>query len=77
MLDGIHALARLDDALHGFEYTSVQVPVSDGMISHRDASNAGPSWTMSVGSLQGGLLWVKSKDERTLPPYTATGLGPE
>eukprot|EP00975_Prorocentrum_lima_P018890 3980036-Prorocentrum_lima.AAC.1 len=25
MLDGIHALARLGDALNGFEYTSVQL----------------------------------------------------
>eukprot|EP00975_Prorocentrum_lima_P058748 12320691-Prorocentrum_lima.AAC.1 len=41
MLDGIHALARLDDAMNGVEYTSVQVSVSDGMIPHRDANILG------------------------------------
>eukprot|EP00975_Prorocentrum_lima_P032762 6881121-Prorocentrum_lima.AAC.1 len=32
MLDGIHTLASLEDAVNGFEYTSVQVSVSDDMI---------------------------------------------
>eukprot|EP00975_Prorocentrum_lima_P003815 832906-Prorocentrum_lima.AAC.1 len=32
MIDGTHALARLDDTWNGFEYTSVQVSVSEGMI---------------------------------------------
>eukprot|EP00975_Prorocentrum_lima_P065685 12904835-Prorocentrum_lima.AAC.1 len=44
MLDGIHALARLDDALSVFEYASVQVSVFDGMIPHRDAHKLGPKW---------------------------------
>eukprot|EP00975_Prorocentrum_lima_P045975 9615819-Prorocentrum_lima.AAC.1 len=62
--------------MNGFEYTSVQVSVSDGMVPHRDAHNLGPSWTISTGDVQGGLLWVESKEGRTLPPYTAPGLGP-
>eukprot|EP00975_Prorocentrum_lima_P064309 12896736-Prorocentrum_lima.AAC.1 len=33
----------------GFEYTSVQVSVSEGMIPHRDANNLGPSWTIFNG----------------------------
>eukprot|EP00975_Prorocentrum_lima_P055253 11587183-Prorocentrum_lima.AAC.1 len=62
MLVGVHDLARLDDEMDGFEYTSVQVSVSEGMIPHRDANNLGPSWTMSMGDFQGGLLWVESKE---------------
>eukprot|EP00975_Prorocentrum_lima_P057524 12064056-Prorocentrum_lima.AAC.1 len=72
MLEGIHALACLDDEMDGFGYTSVQVSVSEGMIPHRDA----PRWTISMGDVQGGWLWVESKEGRTLPPYTAPGLGP-
>eukprot|EP00975_Prorocentrum_lima_P059434 12459607-Prorocentrum_lima.AAC.1 len=30
-----------------------------------------------MGDFQGGLLWVESKEGRTLPPYTARGMGPE
>eukprot|EP00975_Prorocentrum_lima_P059410 12453799-Prorocentrum_lima.AAC.1 len=60
--------------MDGFEYTNVQVSVSEGMIPHRDASNLGPSWTISVGDYQGGLLWVESKEGRTCPRYTAPGL---
>eukprot|EP00975_Prorocentrum_lima_P033017 6930868-Prorocentrum_lima.AAC.1 len=52
----------MDDALHGFGYTSVQVSVSDAMIPHRDANNLGPSCTISMGNFQGGLLWVESKE---------------
>eukprot|EP00975_Prorocentrum_lima_P051805 10849646-Prorocentrum_lima.AAC.1 len=63
--------------MNGFEYTSAQVSVSDGMIPHRDANNLGPSWSISMGDVQGGLLWVESKEGRTRPPYTALGLGPE
>eukprot|EP00975_Prorocentrum_lima_P020957 4412225-Prorocentrum_lima.AAC.1 len=55
LLDAIHAPAKLDDAMNGFEYTNVQVSVSDGMIPHRDANNLGPSWTISLGDCQGGL----------------------
>eukprot|EP00975_Prorocentrum_lima_P045940 9609919-Prorocentrum_lima.AAC.1 len=62
--------------MNGFEYTSVQVSVSEGMLPHRDANNLGPSWTISMGEFQGGLLWVESKGGRTLPPYTAPGMGP-
>eukprot|EP00975_Prorocentrum_lima_P026207 5508483-Prorocentrum_lima.AAC.1 len=47
------------------------------MIPHRDANDVGPSWTMPMGDCQGGLWWVESKKGRALPPYTATGLGPE
>eukprot|EP00975_Prorocentrum_lima_P044920 9407846-Prorocentrum_lima.AAC.1 len=32
MLDGIHALAKLDGALNGFEYASDQASVPEGMI---------------------------------------------
>eukprot|EP00975_Prorocentrum_lima_P028095 5903661-Prorocentrum_lima.AAC.1 len=53
--------------MNGFECTSVQVSVSDGMIPQRDANNLGPSWTISMGDSQGGLLWVESKEGRTLP----------
>eukprot|EP00975_Prorocentrum_lima_P014497 3074802-Prorocentrum_lima.AAC.1 len=62
-----------------FEYISVQVSVSDGMIPRRDADTLGPSLTISMGDLQGDLLWVESKEGRTLlpSPYTAPGLGPE
>eukprot|EP00975_Prorocentrum_lima_P013823 2936949-Prorocentrum_lima.AAC.1 len=79
MPEGIHALARLDDEMNemnGFEYTSVQVSVSEGMILHRDANNLGPNWTISMGEFQGGLLGVKSKEGRTRPACTAPGLGP-
>eukprot|EP00975_Prorocentrum_lima_P040774 8563436-Prorocentrum_lima.AAC.1 len=62
--------------MYRFEYTGVQLSVSEGMIPHRDANNLGPSWTIAMGDFQGGLLWVESKDGRTLPPYTAPGLGP-
>eukprot|EP00975_Prorocentrum_lima_P000298 61406-Prorocentrum_lima.AAC.1 len=62
--------------MNGFEYASVQVSVSEGMIPHRDANNLGPSWAISMGDFQGGLPWVESKEGRTLPPYTAPGLGP-
>eukprot|EP00975_Prorocentrum_lima_P037274 7843868-Prorocentrum_lima.AAC.1 len=60
----------------GCEYTSVQVSVSDGMVPDRDANNLGPSWTISIGDVQGALSWVASKEGRALPPYTAPGLGP-
>eukprot|EP00975_Prorocentrum_lima_P066440 12909234-Prorocentrum_lima.AAC.1 len=60
--------------MNGFEYTSVEVSVSEGMIPHRDASS--PSWTIAMGELQGGLLWVESKQGRTLLPHIAPGLGP-
>eukprot|EP00975_Prorocentrum_lima_P000217 46442-Prorocentrum_lima.AAC.1 len=30
-----------------------------------------------MGDVQGGLLWVDSREGRTLPPYTAPGLGPD
>eukprot|EP00975_Prorocentrum_lima_P064226 12896289-Prorocentrum_lima.AAC.1 len=76
MLEGIHALAHLDDEMNGFEYTSVQVSVSGGMTPHRHANNLGPSWTISMGDVQDGLSWVESKEGRILPPYTAPGLGP-
>eukprot|EP00975_Prorocentrum_lima_P063035 12889095-Prorocentrum_lima.AAC.1 len=46
------------------------------MIPHRDANNLGPSWTISTGDCQGGLLWVESKEGRSLPRYAAPGLGP-
>eukprot|EP00975_Prorocentrum_lima_P022999 4841053-Prorocentrum_lima.AAC.1 len=49
--------------------------VSEGMMPHRDANNLGPSWTISMGEFQGGLLWVESKEGRTFPSYTAPGLG--
>eukprot|EP00975_Prorocentrum_lima_P037419 7874364-Prorocentrum_lima.AAC.1 len=62
--------------MNGFEYTGVQGSVSDGMKHHRDANNLGPSWTISIGDFQGGLLWVEPKEGRTLPPYTAPGPGP-
>eukprot|EP00975_Prorocentrum_lima_P061504 12880282-Prorocentrum_lima.AAC.1 len=62
MLDGIPALAKVDDAMNGFGYTGVQVSVSDGMIPHRDANNLGPSWTISMGNVQGGLLWVEPRE---------------
>eukprot|EP00975_Prorocentrum_lima_P025266 5303253-Prorocentrum_lima.AAC.1 len=29
-----------------------------------------------MGDVQGGLLWVESKEGRTRPPYIAPGLGP-
>eukprot|EP00975_Prorocentrum_lima_P023399 4921102-Prorocentrum_lima.AAC.1 len=62
--------------MNGFGYTSVRVSVSEGMIPRRDASNLVLSWTISMGEFQGGLLRVESKEGRTLPPYTAPGLGP-
>eukprot|EP00975_Prorocentrum_lima_P049133 10283940-Prorocentrum_lima.AAC.1 len=49
MLDGIHTLSRFDDALNGFEYTSVQVSVSEEMIPRRGAYNLGRSWTLAMG----------------------------
>eukprot|EP00975_Prorocentrum_lima_P009570 2038174-Prorocentrum_lima.AAC.1 len=54
MLDGIHALARLDDALNGFEYTSVQVSVSEGMTPH-----IGRKQFRSVGQYP----WEASKED--------------
>eukprot|EP00975_Prorocentrum_lima_P024189 5089958-Prorocentrum_lima.AAC.1 len=63
--------------MNGFEDTRVQVSVSDGIIPHRYANNLGPSWTIPWEKIQGGLFWVESKEGRTLPPYTAPGLGPE
>eukprot|EP00975_Prorocentrum_lima_P029835 6261130-Prorocentrum_lima.AAC.1 len=42
--------------MNGFEYTSVQVSMSERMIPHRDANNIGPSWTILMGDFQGGLL---------------------
>eukprot|EP00975_Prorocentrum_lima_P010874 2311435-Prorocentrum_lima.AAC.1 len=51
--------------MNGFEYTSVQLSVSEGMIPHCDVSNIGPSWTIAMGDFQGGLLWVESKEGRT------------
>eukprot|EP00975_Prorocentrum_lima_P063591 12892419-Prorocentrum_lima.AAC.1 len=62
--------------MNGVEYTRAQVSVSEGMIPHRDAHNIGPSWTISMGDVQGGLRWVECKEGRTFPPYTAPGLGP-
>eukprot|EP00975_Prorocentrum_lima_P040897 8591605-Prorocentrum_lima.AAC.1 len=62
--------------MNGFGHTIVHVSVSDGMIPHRDANNLGPSWTVSMGDFEGGLLWVESKEGNTLPPHTAPRLGP-
>eukprot|EP00975_Prorocentrum_lima_P006708 1442625-Prorocentrum_lima.AAC.1 len=52
--------------MKGFEYTSVQVSVSGGMRPNRDASNLGPSWSILMGDVLRGLLWVDSKEGRTL-----------
>eukprot|EP00975_Prorocentrum_lima_P069807 12928446-Prorocentrum_lima.AAC.1 len=34
------------------------------------------TWTISMRDAQGGLLWVESKEEQTLPAYKATRLEP-
>eukprot|EP00975_Prorocentrum_lima_P038461 8084215-Prorocentrum_lima.AAC.1 len=67
----------IDDALNGFKYTSVEVSISDGLIPHSDSNNIGPSGTITMGSVQGGLLCVESREGRTLPTCTATSLEPE
>eukprot|EP00975_Prorocentrum_lima_P030818 6466632-Prorocentrum_lima.AAC.1 len=36
-----------------FEYTAVQVSVSEGMTAHRDGNNMGSSWTISMGTFTG------------------------
>eukprot|EP00975_Prorocentrum_lima_P038000 7993163-Prorocentrum_lima.AAC.1 len=61
--------------MHGFEYTSVQVSVSEGMIPHRGANNLGHGWTTSMGNFQGGFLRFESKEGRTLPPIHSTWTG--
>eukprot|EP00975_Prorocentrum_lima_P017000 3602380-Prorocentrum_lima.AAC.1 len=61
--------------MNSIEYTNVQVPVSEGMIPHGEANNIGPSWTISMGDVHGGLLWVESREGRTLPPIHSTRIG--
>eukprot|EP00975_Prorocentrum_lima_P058272 12230357-Prorocentrum_lima.AAC.1 len=55
LLAGIHHLASISEEPKNFEYTAVQVSVSEGMIPHRDGNSMGPSWTISMGPFIGGL----------------------
>eukprot|EP00975_Prorocentrum_lima_P023253 4891423-Prorocentrum_lima.AAC.1 len=59
-----------------FEYTSVQVSVSEGMNPHRDGNNMGPSWTISMGTFTGGLLWIEREKGSIAPPFEAKGMDP-
>eukprot|EP00975_Prorocentrum_lima_P063223 12890293-Prorocentrum_lima.AAC.1 len=59
MLPGIHHLASISEELKNVEYTAVQVSVSEGMMPHCDGNNMGPSWTISMGTFIGGLLWTE------------------
>eukprot|EP00975_Prorocentrum_lima_P019196 4037907-Prorocentrum_lima.AAC.1 len=59
LLSGIHHLASISEELKDFEHTAVQVSVSEGMIPHSGGNNMGPSWTISMGTFTGGLLWTE------------------
>eukprot|EP00975_Prorocentrum_lima_P069719 12927996-Prorocentrum_lima.AAC.1 len=59
MLPGIHHWASISEELKNFEYTADQVSVSEGMNPHRDGNEMGPSWTISMGTFNGGLLWTE------------------
>eukprot|EP00975_Prorocentrum_lima_P058484 12267965-Prorocentrum_lima.AAC.1 len=36
----------------------------------------GPSWTISMGTLSGGLLWTEHEKGSTAPPFRAKGMDP-
>eukprot|EP00975_Prorocentrum_lima_P052140 10920792-Prorocentrum_lima.AAC.1 len=36
----------------------------------------GPSWTISMGTFTGGLLWTEHEKGSTAPPFEAKGMGP-
>eukprot|EP00975_Prorocentrum_lima_P061533 12880457-Prorocentrum_lima.AAC.1 len=76
MLQGIHHLASISEELKNFEYTAVQVSVSEGMIPHRDGHDVGPRWTISTGTFKGGLPWTEHEKGSTPPPLEAKGLEP-
>eukprot|EP00975_Prorocentrum_lima_P048490 10143612-Prorocentrum_lima.AAC.1 len=63
MIEGIHALARLDDEMNGFEYASVQVSVS----RCKQPSVGLSQWE---NSKVGRCGWDPKVDEH-FPPYTA------
>ncbi len=77
MRQGIHRLVVFEAALTDFEYTSVQVSVSEGMLPHRDANNLGQRWTTSLGTFEGGLLWKEDPKGTASPPFHAKGLDPQ
>eukprot|EP00975_Prorocentrum_lima_P020602 4333968-Prorocentrum_lima.AAC.1 len=76
MLPGIHHLASIYEELKNFEYTAVQVSVSEGMIPHRNGNNMGPSWTMSMGTCSGVLLWTEHEKGSISPPFEAKAMDP-
>eukprot|EP00975_Prorocentrum_lima_P018490 3893465-Prorocentrum_lima.AAC.1 len=53
LLSGIHHLALISEELKNFEYTAVQVSVSEGMIPRRDGNDMGPSWTILMATFTG------------------------
>eukprot|EP00975_Prorocentrum_lima_P002995 659529-Prorocentrum_lima.AAC.1 len=73
LLPGVHHLASISEELKSFEYTAVQVSVSEGMTPHRDGNNMGPSWTTSMGPCTGGLLWTEHEKGSTAPRFEAKG----
>eukprot|EP00975_Prorocentrum_lima_P045272 9481006-Prorocentrum_lima.AAC.1 len=36
----------------------------------------GPSWTISMGTFTGGLLWMEHEKGSTAPPFEAKGMDP-
>eukprot|EP00975_Prorocentrum_lima_P068652 12921886-Prorocentrum_lima.AAC.1 len=46
------------------------------MVPHRDGNNRGPSWTISMGTFTGGLLWTEHERGSTQPPSEAKGMEP-
>eukprot|EP00975_Prorocentrum_lima_P054469 11422555-Prorocentrum_lima.AAC.1 len=59
MLPGIHHLASISEEPKNVEYIALPVSVSEGMVPYRYGNNRGPSWTISMGTLTGGLTWTE------------------
>eukprot|EP00975_Prorocentrum_lima_P012973 2755537-Prorocentrum_lima.AAC.1 len=74
LLPGIHHLASISEEMKTFEYTAVQVSVSEGMIPYRDGNNMGPSWTITMGTFTGGMPWTEHEKGTIAPPFEAKGI---